>query len=64
MQKEKINPLVKKINLQVLTNILKESEIIHSSNYGEMLAHNLIHPIFGKITLVKTISGNGYLFHN
>ncbi len=64
MQNEKINPQIKKINLQVLTNILKESEKICSSNYGEMQANTVIHPIFGEITVVKTTGDNGYLFHN
>jgi hypothetical protein len=63
MQIRKINPQVKKINLQVLTNILKESEIIGASNYGEMLTRTLIHPIFGAITVVKS-GDSGYLFHS
>jgi hypothetical protein len=64
MKKIEINPQVKKINLQALTNILKESEIIRSSNFGEMLTHTLVHPIFGEITVVKTSGDHGYLFHN
>ncbi len=64
MQKKKINPQVKKINLQVLTNILEESEKVSSSNHGEMQAHIVTHPIFGEITVVKTTGDNGYLFHN
>jgi hypothetical protein len=53
---------IKQINLQVLTNILEESKIIRSSNYGEMLTHTLIHPTFGEITVAKTPGDNGYLF--
>jgi hypothetical protein len=64
MKKIEITPQVKKINLQALTNILKESEIIRSSNYGEMLTHTLVHPNFGDITVVKTSGDHGYLFHN
>jgi hypothetical protein len=59
MQKKKINPQVKKINLHVLTNILKESEKVRISNYGEMQAHIVIHPIFGEITVVKTTGDDG-----
>ncbi|MCX7103190.1 MAG: hypothetical protein NTX38_17335 [Methylobacter sp.] len=61
---QKSSSKIKKINLSVLTNILKESEIVRASNYGEILAQTLIHPIFGEITVIKTSGDNGYLFHN